>query len=126
MKSGVDGAAGDVVEQEEGLGAGDEQVVDVHGDEVDADRVVLVHGDRYEQLGADAVGAGDEHGIEDAGGQADEAGEPADVADLLGAAGAGDHRLDPADGLVAGVDVDARAGVGQRARGRRGGLGRRL
>ena len=49
-------ADGDVVLQEQRLGAAHHQVVDDHRDQVEADGVVLVHrlGDR--ELGADAVG----------------------------------------------------------------------
>jgi hypothetical protein len=64
---GGEHAAGDVVEQEQRLRAGDQQVVDAHRHEVDADRVVAVHGDRDQQLGADAIGAGHEHRLRDAG-----------------------------------------------------------
>ena len=53
-------AGGVVVEEDQGLGAAADQVVDAHGDEVDADRVVPVEGEGELELGADAVGAGDE------------------------------------------------------------------
>ncbi len=49
-------ADGDVVLQEQRLGAADHQVVDHHRDQVDADGVVLVHRLRDRRLGADAVG----------------------------------------------------------------------
>ncbi len=53
---GVDLARGDVVEHEQRLGAHADQVVDAHGDQVDADRVVAagVPGDHH--LGAHPVG----------------------------------------------------------------------
>ena len=53
----------EVVEEQQRLAAGAEAVVDRHGDEVDADRVVLVHQRGDLELGADAVGAGDEDGM---------------------------------------------------------------
>ena len=55
--------AGDVVEEEERLGAGGQDVVDAVVDEVDADGVEAAHGGGDVQLRADAVGAGDEHGL---------------------------------------------------------------
>ena len=53
----VELAAGEVVEEEQRLGALDQDVVDAHRDEVDADRVVAVERERELELGADAVGA---------------------------------------------------------------------
>ena len=47
---------GDVVLQKQRLGSTHHEVVDDHGDQVDADRVVLVHGLCDRQLGAHAVG----------------------------------------------------------------------
>ena len=49
----------DVVEEEERLGAGHEDVVRAHRDEVDSHRVVLAEQLREHELGAHAVGAGD-------------------------------------------------------------------
>ena len=60
---GVQLADGDVVEEEEGLGTAHENVVRAHRHEVDADRVVAVHELRDLELGADAVGARDEHRV---------------------------------------------------------------
>ena len=54
-------ADGDVVQQEEGLGADAREVVDQHRDEVDADRVVAPDLTSDVQLRADAVGRGDQH-----------------------------------------------------------------
>ena len=58
---GVDLAGGDVVEHEERLGPDAHQVVDAHGHQVDADRVVAAGGPGDDQLGAHAVGRGDQH-----------------------------------------------------------------
>ena len=60
-------AAGDVVQEEQGLGAAADDIVDAHGNAVDAHGVVLVHQEGQLQLGAHAVGAGDQHGVLDAG-----------------------------------------------------------
>src|SRR4051812_19202507 len=53
----VELAAREVVEEEQWLGALDEDVVHAHRDEIDAHRVVTVHGESDHQLGADAIGA---------------------------------------------------------------------
>ena len=55
---GVDLAGGDVVEHEQRLGADAHQVVDAHGDEVDADRVVAAGVAGDDHLGAHPVGRG--------------------------------------------------------------------
>ena len=60
---GVEGVEGEVVEEEEGFAALDDEVVDVHGNEVDADGVVFFEGGGDFDFGADAVGAGDEDGV---------------------------------------------------------------
>ena len=109
-------AAGDVVEQEQRLGAAGHQVVDDHRDQVDADRVVDVHLLRDDQLGADAVGRGGEQRllvlvhVEP-----EQPGEAADVADHLGPPGAVHLGLEQLDRLLAGVDGDPRVGVGHGA-----------
>ena len=62
-RSGVDVqfASGIVVEEEEGLGALHDQVIDAHGHQIDAHGVVLLQVDGKAQLGAHPVGAGDQH-----------------------------------------------------------------
>ena len=59
---GVDDADGDVVEEEERLGAGADEVVDAHRDEVVADRREVAGRARHLELRPDAVGRGHEHG----------------------------------------------------------------
>ena len=58
---GHDLAGGDVVGHEQRLGAADDDVVDDHADEVEADGVVAVEGLGDGDLGAHAVGARGEH-----------------------------------------------------------------
>jgi hypothetical protein len=125
---GVDAVDADVVEEEQGLGPLDDEVVDVHRDAVDADGVVDAHLDREQDLGAHAVGAGDEDGVAVVAPEellveveAEQPREATGVVDDAGAVGAADVLLDAADGLVAGVDVHAGAGVGERFRARGGG-----
>ena len=107
-------AAGEVVEEEQRLGALHHEVVDRHGDEIDADGAVVAGVDRDLDLGADAVGRGDQDRVAESG--ALEVEQPAEAADLgIGArARRRPHqRLDQVDHGVAGIDVDARLGVGQ-------------
>ena len=58
---GVELADGDVVEEEQRLGALAHEVVDAHGHEVDADGVEPAGGLGDQRLGADAVGRRHEH-----------------------------------------------------------------
>ena len=85
---GHDPAGGDVVGHEQRLGAADDEVVDDHADQVEADRVVHVHrlGDR--DLGADTVGRGRQQraGVAGQRGGVEEPGEAAEPTDHLGAA----------------------------------------
>ena len=69
------------------------------------------------ELGADAVGGGDEDRVGVAGGlEVEERAEAAEALDDAGARGRRRRRLDPLDERVAGVDVDARRGVGETVR----------
>ena len=78
---GIELAGGEIVEEEQRLGALHDEVVDAHGDEVDADRVVVAGLDGDLQLGADAVIGGDQHRIGEAGGlEVEQAAEAADLA----------------------------------------------
>ena len=63
----VERGGGEIVEEEERLGALHDEVVDAHRDEVDADRAVLAAIDGDLQLGADAVGRGDQDRVAEAG-----------------------------------------------------------
>ena len=106
-------AAGDVVLQEQRLGAAGHQVVDDHGHQVDADGVVHVHrlGDRG--LGADTVRRRGQHRVAVAvQRQPEQRGEPADPAEHLGPAGLLGLGLDQVDGGLTGRDGDPGAGVG--------------
>jgi hypothetical protein len=106
-------AGGEVVEEEQGLGAAHDQVVGVHGHQVDAHGVVLVQHERELELGAHAVGARHQQRVLVALGQAAQAGEAAQVGQHLGAHGALDVALDALDQGVARVDVDTGVAVGK-------------
>ena len=83
-------AAGDVVEQEQRLGAARHQVVHDHRDEVDPDGVVHVHLLGDDQLGADPVGRrGEQRLLVLVHVQPEQSGEAADVTDDLRAARSG-------------------------------------
>ncbi len=107
----VEPLAREVVEEEQRLGALDEDVVDAHRDEVDADRVVPVEREGELQLGADAVGAGDQHRLAIALRQLDQRAEAADAGQHLGPHRPLRERLDALDQRVAGIDVDAGVAV---------------
>ena len=83
-------AGGVVVEEEQRLGALHDDVVDAHRHQVDADRVGDARLDRDLELGADAVGAGDQDRVLEARRleveQAAEAAQPAHHARAVGAA----------------------------------------
>ena len=90
------------------------EIVDRHGDEVDADGVVHAGFDRDLDLGADAVGGGDQHRILEA--RALEIEQSAEAADL--GVGAGPRRrlhqrLDQLHHAVAGIDIDAGLRIGE-------------
>ena len=107
-------AAGDVVQEEEGGSAAADDVVDAHGHAVDADGVMLVHQQSQAQLGAHAVGAGDQDGLfhtRQLGGE--HAAEAAQGTHHAGDVGGLHHGLDALDGLVTGGDVHAGGGVGR-------------
>ncbi len=102
-------AGGEIVEEEQGLGALHHEVVDAHGHEVLADGVVPAGIDGDLELGADAVIGRDQDGIDEAGRlEVEEATKAPDLAIGAGAAGRPDGRLDGFHQGIAGVDVDTR------------------
>ena len=98
---------GDVIEEEQRLGAAADDVVGAHRDEVDPDRVVATERGRDRGLGPDAVGRGDEHRLAVARRDRDRPAEPAEPAEHLRPPRALDGRPHELDGPVAGIDVDA-------------------
>ncbi len=120
--AGDDGAGGgdvqlagrEVVEEEQGLGALHHQVVDAHGDQVDADAVMLAGFDRDLQLGADAVGGGDQQRIAIAGRlEVEEGAEAAQAGVRTAARRRFGERLDRFHQGLAGIDVHAGFAIGQ-------------
>jgi hypothetical protein len=104
---------GEIVEEEQGLGALHDDVVDAHRHEVDPDRVVAVRLDGDLHLGADAVIGRHQDRVLEAGGlQVEQPAEPTDLGIRPRPAGGTHQRLDRLDHGVAGIDVDARLRVG--------------
>ncbi len=102
----------DVVEEEQRLGAGHDDVVDDHRDQVDADGVVASQRSRDLQLGAHAVGRADQDRLAVPAGQDEQPAEAADTTEDLVTCGALHVRLDALDCFVCGVEVDAGRRVG--------------
>ena len=111
---GIELAGGEVVEEEQRLRALHHEIVDRHGDEVDADGAVDAGLDGDLDLGADAVVGRDQHRILEA--RALEIEQAAEAADL----GVGarprrrlHQRLDQLDHAVPGIDIDAGLRIGE-------------
>ena len=112
---GSEPADGDVVEERGRLGTAAEHVVDAHPDEVDP-RIAEAPGRTLQQqLRADAIGAGDDHGIAKAA-RREQPGEPAEAAEHARRARRGDGCAEPVDDGVGRLERDARVTVGERAR----------
>ena len=92
---GDDLAGGDVVSHEEGLGATDDDVIDDHADQVEADGVVPIEGLGDGDLGADPVGrrGEDRAGHPGEGAGVEEPSETAEAAEHLGSGGPADRLL---------------------------------
>jgi hypothetical protein len=105
-------AGGIIVEEEQGFGALADQVVDAHGDEVDAGGVQAPGLGQEAQLGADAVRGRDEQRVaQTRAGEVEDRAEAADAALCAGPSRGAHERSDGTRQRVAGVDVDARAAV---------------
>ncbi len=101
-------AAGEIVEKEQRLGALHDEIVDRHGDQIDADRVVAGGFDRDLDLGADAVGRGDQDRVGETGGlEIEQAAKTADFGAGAGARRGAHQGLDQFHHAVAGIDIDA-------------------
>ncbi len=110
----VELAGGEIVQEQQRLGALRQEVVDAHGDQVDPDSVDQPGLDGDHQLGADAVRGRDQQRIVVAGGLQVEQ-RPEAAQRRIGARPARGlrQRLDRFDERIARVDVDAGLGVGQ-------------
>jgi hypothetical protein len=100
---------GVVIEEEERLSALDDEIVDAHRDQIDANGVVTAAGDGDLQLRADAVGSSDQDRVlEPRFFEIKQSPEPADVIDDAGASRRPCERLDRIDQPFTGIDIDTR------------------
>ena len=112
-------AGGEVVQEEQRFGALHHDVVDAHRHQVDADGVVDAGLDRHLQLGADAVGGGDQHRIDEPRRlQVEQRAEAAQAAHHAAPIGRPRQRLDRLHQRIGRLDVDAGGAVGQAVAGR--------
>ena len=100
-------AACEVVQEKQRFGALHQDVVDTHGDQVDAHGVVHVPLERQLELGADAVCATHQDRLPVALGHFKEGAEAADPGQYPFAHGLAGQRLDAFDQRITGVDVHA-------------------
>jgi len=107
-------AAGEVIEEEQRLGALHQHVIHAHRHQVDADRAVPSQREGELQLGADAVGARDQHRLAVFLRDCAQRAKAADAAEHFGPQGAPRERLDRLDEGVARVDIDAGIAIGKR------------
>ena len=103
----------EIIEEEERLGALDDQIVGAHRDEIDADAVMAAAVDGELELGADAVIGGDQQRIAIARRlEIEEAAEAAERRVRARPRRRLGERRDRLHQRIAGGDVDARLGVG--------------
>ncbi len=103
----------EIVEKEEGLGAGGDHVVDRHRHEIDPDRRMAVHGEGDLQLRPHSVRAGHQHRLAVfSRWQGEQSAEPADAGHHFGSLGPGGNRLDSLHQRIPGLDVHSRIFVG--------------
>ena len=101
-------ASGEIVEEEQRLGTLNDEIVDAHRDEVDADRVVPAGVDGDLELGANTVVGSDQDRVLEAGRlEVEQTAKTADVGVGAGPPRGGDERLDRPHQCIASVDVDA-------------------
>ena len=101
-----------IIEEEQRLGALDDEVVGAHRDEVDADAVVTPGFDRELELGADAIVGGDEQRVGIAGClEVEEAAESAEFGIRTGPRGRAREGSDRLHQRIAGLDRHAGIGI---------------
>ena len=111
--NGIELFTADVVEEKQGPGADDGDVIDAMVDEILADRVVAIGGEGDFEFRADAVHARDKHGVfhsPEVG--TEEAAEAADFAQNLRSMSGADEGVDSFFDLVAEVHINPSGGIG--------------
>jgi len=96
-----------IIEEEKRLRALNQNIVDAHCHQVDADRVVLAEREGQFKLGANAIGSGDQDRLAKALGQLDQCAKAADACQHFGSQRSLGVGLDVLHQPVTGVDVDA-------------------
>ena len=105
----VEPAGGEIVEEEQGLGALHDDVVDAHRNQVLPDGAVVAGVDGDLELGADAIVGRNEDRIDETGRlEVEQATETTDLGVGSGASRGTNRRLDRFHKGIAGIDVDAR------------------
>lgn len=105
---------GIIIEKKQRFRSLHHQVVDAHGDKVDAERSMLTKLDTEPQFGADAVRGGDENGVAvSCCPQVETSPKPTQVIQRTRASGASRQGGDGSDKFLTRVDIDARVLVGE-------------
>ena len=106
---GLDVADGNVVQEEQRLGARSQNVVDAHSNQVLAHRLVTVHDLGEHELGAHAVGTANQNRVFHIlkRGSREQATKATDAADDLGTVGVLNHLLNSVNGAAALGGIDA-------------------
>ena len=106
-------AAGEIIQEKQRLRPLHENVVDAHGDEIDADSIVSLPVESELELGAHAIRAGDEYRFAVSLGHLKKRPETANSRQDAIAHRASRHRLDAIHEGIARIDIDACVTVGQ-------------
>ena len=109
-------AAAKIIEEKQGFGPLYQNIVGTHGDEVDTDRIVPLQIKGQLELGANAVGTGDQHRLTVALGNFEQSTKATKIAEDALAHGFFGERLDALDQFIARADIDPGIAVGKRLR----------
>jgi len=111
---GIELSTGEIVQEKQRFRPLHDEIVDRHGDEIDADRMMRAGFNRDLELGADTVGRGHQDRIGEA--QALEVEQGAESADFCVRSrprGRANQWLDQLHHAITGIDVDAGPGIGE-------------
>ena len=98
-------ATSEVVQKKQRLGALHQNVIDAHGDQINAHGVMTIEGEREFELGAHAVGARHQNGFAIALGHFEERAESPNAREHAVAQGPPGKRLDSVDQRIAGINI---------------------
>ena len=111
----VQRARGEVIQKEQGLGPLYQHIVDAHRDQIDTNRFVARQVDGELELGADAIGGRNEHGIAPGLVQFEQSAKAAQSAHHTLAQGGAGRWLDTFDEVGTCIDIDAGIAVAERS-----------